>query len=273
MGPAIPAIIGGIASIGSALIGGEGQSQANEANAAEAQRNRDFQERMRGTQYQTAVEDMKKAGLNPALAYQQGGAGNLSGSTATHQNVAANATASAGEAIQAFQSMRKTAAEINMIEKQTTGQDTQNQILLYKWMSDVLGYQVTKETLPALMEKIRNEAKISTNTAREGEASAKITELGIPEAQAMAAFYRSALGKFSPYVNSAAGVAGGIAKLFTRTGKGVRFNTARPNTGGTRQQPWKEAHKDFDFSYGTKKGPDVRKMSEEFFHNNPWIPR
>lgn len=37
-----------------------------------------WEEKMRETQYQTAVKDMKAAGINPMVAYQQGGAGNLS---------------------------------------------------------------------------------------------------------------------------------------------------------------------------------------------------
>lgn len=52
-------------------------------NSAEAQRDRDFQEYQRSTQYQVAMEDMKKAGLNPILAYQQGGAGTTGGSSAS----------------------------------------------------------------------------------------------------------------------------------------------------------------------------------------------
>ena len=43
-------------------------------NSTEAMKNREWQVYMSSTAYQRAVEDMKKAGLNPILAFSNGGA-------------------------------------------------------------------------------------------------------------------------------------------------------------------------------------------------------
>lgn len=52
-------------------------------NSAEALANRNWQERMSNTAYQRAVEDMRKAGINPILAYANGGASTPGGAGAT----------------------------------------------------------------------------------------------------------------------------------------------------------------------------------------------
>lgn len=66
------------------------QSQINrEFNALEAQKNRDYQTAMSNSAYQRAVADMRSAGLNPYLAYNQGGAVTPSGAYAQGQNAQA----------------------------------------------------------------------------------------------------------------------------------------------------------------------------------------
>lgn len=80
--------------------------QAETFSAEQAALNRQFQERMSNTQYQRAMADMSAAGLNPMLAYQQGGAGNVSGAQASGVAASGSQAASAPNILaQALQGM------------------------------------------------------------------------------------------------------------------------------------------------------------------------
>lgn len=67
-------------------------------NSAEAAKNRDWQTEMSNTSYQRAVGDMKSAGLNPMLAYSQGGASAGSGSAASASAIGGPSASAGGTA-------------------------------------------------------------------------------------------------------------------------------------------------------------------------------
>ncbi len=141
--PILPLAIGALAA-GGAISGGVIR---NKAQAREAQKQRDFQERMSGTAYQRAVKDMKIAGINPMLAYMQGGASSPGGAQATVENVVSPGVSSAMQSrrlVQEIKNMRavedrdRSSANTIRIQGHLAAED----INLRKVSTDMMGLQI-----------------------------------------------------------------------------------------------------------------------------------
>lgn len=70
----LSAIISGVFGLGSSALGYFGQQEANSMNYDMWQRNMDWQTYMSNTAHQREVKDLVKAGLNPVLSANHGGA-------------------------------------------------------------------------------------------------------------------------------------------------------------------------------------------------------
>lgn len=181
-----PVITGGLVAGGLNLVG-DIFSQSN-ARAA-------FKSR-----YQDTVKDMKKAGLNPALAYGQGG-----GNPQTHPfgdigSAAVEGATRTSSAKQAAANTELTKAQTELLRAQKDSlvseafwkaQDARMQSILRDFMGQKAGTEaaIARETAPNEIQRRRYVEEL--------------TRLGIPPAKAEAEAAKRPVTRYQPEINSA----------------------------------------------------------------------
>jgi len=114
----------------SAYSAQQSQEEANRTNMAIANQQMSFQERMANTSYQRVVADLQAAGLNPMLAYSQGGAQVPTGaSTQVSPTVKMDQVNSALQGAQTMLNAANSAAEVELKGEQTKTQVEQQALI------------------------------------------------------------------------------------------------------------------------------------------------
>ncbi len=173
-----PAIIGGVFSA-------FGASKQNTAAEAAADKQMAFQKETLQNQYQWGMADMKKAGLNPIIAYKQGGAGSAGGSSYSPVNVGAAATAGGTAGLNSGVAAQRIQLETNL-NKATLGN-------IHEDTNKKFSEQRLNQSTRNLTEQNLRNAKIKAMAMRQ---MIEINKTDVTSAKAANKLYESPAGDF-----------------------------------------------------------------------------
>lgn len=191
-----------------AAIGFMGGERASSLDRREAARNRDFQagqaginrgfqERMRNTEWQAAVSDMKAAGINPAVAYSRGGASSPGGSMPGGATAAParDSVASAQQSLMFKKNMELLTQQIDKTRGEASAVSSDANIKFVDQQMANARYQYyfgqNGVPTPALKQLLDSEFSSSLASSARSVSDAELSRLSIPERKAVASMFET----------------------------------------------------------------------------------
>jgi hypothetical protein len=184
-----------VSAVGSFL----GQKSANDTNRAIAAQQEAFQREMSNTSYVRAVADMKQAGLNPMLAYSQGGATTPAGATTQVQNALGAGVTSGQQAFQLALNAAQNLADVKLKEEQAGAAGSQEDLNRANMNLSLVEAANKSAQLPGHKEFVNQVgSQIKLNNALSANNSAKTarTQAELPESQAIGKLYSGSKGVY-----------------------------------------------------------------------------
>lgn len=256
------------------VLGGFGEKLFDNYSAASAAtKSFDRQKWMAANAYQLKVEDLRKAGLNPALAYGGGGAAFPGVSTAqTSHGGAMSSAANIGlqsrqgtkleqevDAIGASidtmitqQGLNKSATALNEAKRYEVGQVVKLMAQEFILNANEINYGRIRNAVASL--DLQQQSALLPLLMRSANAETYMTELDVPAAEKSARMWRNGFGTAAPYIREVmpavngllnalgigAAVRGAVSGRKAPPTKYRRGNRTRRQTDGGSIETWEE---------------------------------
>jgi len=210
-----------------------GQERTNAQNAQLAREQMGFQAQMSGTSYQRAVADMMAAGLNPMLAYSQGGASTPTGQTAVMQNALGAGATSGAQGYQLALNAALNVADIELKREQAAAAGSQEDLNRANMNLSLVeaanksvqlpGHKLFKDSVASQI--LQNNAISANNTAQAAQRQAEL-----PESRAIGKLYSGEKGVYIKGAERAGQAAAGLG-IGASSAASALSNMFRPDTG------------------------------------------
>jgi hypothetical protein len=231
-----PALIAAGVSGGLAAFG---QERTNAQNAQLAREQMAFQADMSGTSYQRAVADMQAAGLNPMLAYSQGGASTPSGQTAVMQNALGAGATSGAQGYQLALNAAQNVADIHLKGEQAGAAGAQEDLNRANMNLALVEAANKAAQLPGHQQygkRVAADIQQSIANAAHNSASAAAKEAELPESKAIGKLYSGEKGVYIKGAERAGQAAAGLG-IGASSATSAVSNMFKPPMGDLRPRP------------------------------------